>query len=384
MAETATNPIDSTMLTVETPITIDTVIRLLNPQDLPMLGGVMSDGYPMVARQPVDNTVWFWMDDEFLAPRTLLAEDLDNSETGVDITTNQGEAFAAGDTILIDNEIMFVTGVSNDTLTVVRGSAGTTAAAHTTGAEVLGLGTILNEGSIGDEQFTGRTKYSNYTQIFTSKISITRTAQAINKYGMPGGELPRQIRKVLWAEAVNMEQSLLYGVKWASGNRRSTGGISSMLTTNVIGNGASGDWLTVNEVSRMQQVAYDAGGGFSHLVGNAAIFAALDNLNGDRISQVEMTDGRRGRVAATQVLTRFGPVTLHSNRWVRATEAFGLNPADISARVFQQMMMQPLAKTDDKDSWMFVAELGWQLKGERHMVHWTELNTAGEFPADLV
>ncbi len=385
MAEVATNPIDSTMLTVETPINIDTAIYMLNPDDLPMMGGVNSDGYPLIARKPVDNTVYYWLDDEFFAPRTTLATALaDGVGTSVVVATNRGESFAAGDAVKIDNEVMFITGVSNDTLTVTRGDAGTTAAAHLVDSEIIGLGTILAEGSVGDEQFSGRTKSSNYTQIWTSKISMTRTAQRLPKYGMPGGELPRAIRKVLWAEAVNMEQVALYGVKWQSGNKRATGGLDQFITTNVIGNGASGDWLTVAEIARMQQVTYDAGGTFTHVIANAAAFGALDNLASDRISQVDITDMRRGRAKATIVTTRFGDVQLVTNRYVKATDAFGVNPAALSYRVFQPMVMQPLAKTDDKDTWMFVAEGGFQVKGERHQVHWNGLDTAAAYPANLV
>ena len=384
MAEVATNPLDSTMLTVETPINIDTAIYMLNPDDLPMLGGVNSDGYPLVGRQPVDNTVFYWLEDEFLAPRTLLNANITDVATTLTVTANKGEAFAAGDAINIGSEYMLITGVSNDTLTVTRGAVGSTATSHTGGDEILGLGTILSEGSIGDEQFTGRTKSSNYTQIWTSKISMTRTAQKIPKYGMPGGELPRQTRKVLWAEAVNMEQALLYGAKYMSGNVRSTGGIANFLTTNAIGNGASGDWLTVDEIARMQQVTYDAGGTFEAIVAQAAAFGALDNLTSDRITQVDITDMRRGRARATVVMTRFGEVRLIANRYVKATDAFGLNPSSITYRVFQPMVMQPLAKTDDKDNWMFVAEGGFQLKGERHQVHWTGLDITADYPAGLV
>lgn len=383
MAEVATNPIDSTMLAVETPINIDTVIRMLHPEDVPMLGGVNPDGYPLVARKPVDQTIFYWLEDEFLAPRTTIAEALDDSEPGVDVAADQGERFAAGDLVLVDNEAMLVTGVSNDTLTVTRGAAGTVAAAHDSGSEIIGLGTMLAEGSIGDEQFTGRTKLYNYTKIWTSKISITRTARMIAKYGMPGGELPRQTNKVVFAEAVNMEQALLYGPRYQSGNVRHTGGLSTFIT-NTIANAASGDWLTANEIEERLQDRYDAGGAFTHIIANARNFAALNNLTSDRISQVEMTDGRRGRVAATRVLTAFGEVTLHRNRYVKRTDAFGINPEDIIYRVFTPWTMSPLAKTDDKDNFMFVAEGGFQVVNTRHAVRWTGLNAAGEMPVDLV
>lgn len=384
MAEVATNPLDSTHLTVETPVNIDTAIYMLSPDDMPMLGGVNSDGFPLITRKPVDNTVFYWLEDEFLPPRTFLAEALDDSEPGIDITTDKGEAFAAGDLILIDDEAMLISGVSNDTLTVTRGAAGTVAAAHSSGAEVIGFGTMLSEGSIGDEQFTGRTKSYNYTKIWTSKVAMTRTAQRIPKYGMPGGELPRQTMKILFAEGINMEQTLLYGVRYQSGSTRHTGGLKHFITTNVIGNGASGDWLTVGEIEERQQAVYDLGGMFRHITAQAAAFGALNNLSSDRVSQVEITDPRRGRVRATVVITEFGETYLHRNRYVKATDAFGINPESVIFRVFTPMTMEKLAKTDDKDSWMFVCEGGFEVKGQRHMVRWNGLNTAGALPDDLV
>lgn len=384
MAETATNPLLSTNLTVETKINIDELIYMLNPDDLPLLGGINSDGFPVVPRQAVDNTEFYWLEDEFLTPRTTLGEDLDNSETGVDVAAGAGERFAAGDAIRVDDEVMFVTAVSNDTLTVTRGAAGTAAAAHSTGAEVLGIGTVLTEGSIGDEQFTGRTKYSNYTQIWTSKIQISRTAQRIPKYGI-ANELARQTRKIMLAEGVNMEQSLLYGVKFQSGAVRSTGGLAQFVTSNVYNNAASGDWLTVEEVERTQQVAYDAGGQYTAIVSNPANFAALNNLAGaERIQTVTIEDERRGRRRATSVITEFGDVLLVRNRYCRATDAFGINRENVIYRVFQPMVMQPLAKTDDKDNYMFVAEGGFEVKGQRHMVRWTGLDNTAALPTDLV
>jgi len=66
---------------------------------------------------------------------TTLAEDLDASETGADVASAMG--FSGGDfRILVDSEIMKVTGVSGTTLTVVRGQEGTVATTHANGAAV--------------------------------------------------------------------------------------------------------------------------------------------------------------------------------------------------------------------------------------------------------
>jgi len=385
MAEQLANPIYSTDLTVETKINIDELIYMLNPDDLPMLGGINSDGFPVVPRQPVDNTEFFWLEDEFLTPRTTLnGAYATATDTTITVAAGSGERFAVGDALRIDDEVFAVTAISNDTLTVTGASAGTSGADHADGSEVIGIGTLLAEGSIGDEQFTGRTKYSNYTQIWTSKIQISRTAQRIPKYGI-ANELARQTRKVMLAEGVNMEQALLYGVKYQSGTTRATGGVSQFVTTNVYNNAASGDWLTVEEVERVQQVAYDAGGQFTAIVSNPANFAALNNLAGaERIQTVTVEDERRGRRRATSVITEFGDVLLVRNRYCKATDAFGLNRENVIYRTFQPMVMQPLAKTDDKDNYMFVAEGGFEVKGQRHMARWTGLDNTAALPADLV
>lgn len=67
-------------------------------------------------------------------PSGTLAEDLDASETAVDMTAGHG--LTGGETIKADSEEMYVSSVSTNTLTVVRGINGTTAATHSNGAAV--------------------------------------------------------------------------------------------------------------------------------------------------------------------------------------------------------------------------------------------------------
>lgn len=65
----------------------------------------------------------------------LLTEELDASETGVDVSTFSN--FPSGSLVVqIDNERMAVTNKSGSTLTVVRAAEGTTAATHTNGTPV--------------------------------------------------------------------------------------------------------------------------------------------------------------------------------------------------------------------------------------------------------
>jgi hypothetical protein len=70
----------------------------------------------------------------YKASTTTTNEELDNSETGVDVV--DGTKLAVGQTILVETEQMYIESISSNTLTVIRGVNGTTAAAHTTGKTV--------------------------------------------------------------------------------------------------------------------------------------------------------------------------------------------------------------------------------------------------------
>ncbi len=382
MAEIAAPPVNSYDLTVETKINIDELIYLLNYDDMPMLGARNADGIPTISSVPVDNTIFYWLEQDMPVPRSALNAAITDVATSIPLVAGGGVSFAVGDLIRIEAEVLQITAIATDTLTCTRGAVGTTAAAHAINLEVIGLGTYLDEGDVGTQQFRGRDKFSNYTQIFTSEVIMTRTGQVIPKYGVPS-ELGNLTAQVLLSEGIVMEQSLLYGVKHQTAPRRSTGGLSEFLA-NTVNNAASGDWLTIQEIEERQQTAYDLGGMFDRIVARPKNFKALNNAAGSERVRTVIEDPYRGRQRATSVVTEFGECMLHRNRYVNATDAFGVNTENIIRRVMQPMVMQPLAKTDDRDKWMFVSELGWEVKGQRHMVRWTGLDNTAPLPSNLV
>jgi len=372
-------------LQVETKINIDELIYILTPDDLPLLSGIGSDGLGVIGKAPVDNTVFYWMEEDVPLPRGTAAEALDNSETDLTVASGDAVKFAVGDAIRIDNEILLVTAVNTTTevLTVTRGALGSTAATHVDASEVVGVGTVLAEGNIGSANFQGRDKYSNYTQIFSKKLTVSRTEQSIPKYGVPN-ELNKQMKNAMLHCNVGIEQAALYGIKYEdSATRvRSTGGLNHYITTNV---DSSSDWLTVTNIETQQQAAYDNGGYFEFITACPAAFQALNNIMGnERVQTVTVEDARRGRRRAQVVMTEFGEVTLVRNRYVRKTEAFAYNRDNFIQRVFQPLVAQKLAKTDDTDSFMMVAECGFQVKGQDHMAKWTALDLTAALPGSGV
>jgi hypothetical protein len=144
---------------------------------------------------------------------TTLNEELDASETGVDVTSATG--MSTSDVIDVGGELMLISGISSNTLTVTRGHGGTTAAVHSNGALVrLVLGnataaddtvTLINDGSglsatattvtvdsaanftstgyikINDEiiEYTGKTS-TTFTGLIRGSLSTTAATHADN------------------------------------------------------------------------------------------------------------------------------------------------------------------------------------------------------------
>lgn len=378
----STGSLFSYNLTVETKVNIDELIYVLSPMDLPLLTGVGSDGNAIMPRMPVDNISFSWLEEEVPLPRATLLNTMTNVQTTVTVSSGEGNKFAIGDAVRIDDEIMLITAIATDTLTVTRGSStetNTTAAAHTAGAEVIGIGSLLIEGAIGNSSLQGRDKYSNNTQIWSKRIAISRTEQRIPKYGVPN-ELNRQMMNAVQHLNLGIEQTALYGVKHtqATNNRRQTGGLDSFLTSNI---DSAGTWLTVDSIEARLQASYNLGGSFDYIMAQPAAFQALNNTTGtERVQTVTIDDARRGRRRTQIVMTEFGDIELVRNRWVKKNHAFGVNRENFIFRVFQPLVTEKLAKTDDTDAYMMVTEGGFEVKGQAHMAKWNALDTSSALP----
>jgi hypothetical protein len=109
-----------------------------------------------------------------ISVETTLASGISNSATSITVASGTGSALMGGVTLAAGNvdqftvaidpdtqseEIVFVTAVSSDTLTVVRGRAGSSAIAHSAGATVQHVLTSddLNAFEAGLDSGTGGT-----------------------------------------------------------------------------------------------------------------------------------------------------------------------------------------------------------------------------------
>lgn len=368
-------------LTTGVPVNIDELIYMISPDDSPLISGINSDGLQVLPRDTVDQIEFEWLDEEMLTPTSTLAASATAGTTTFSLAAGDREKFSTGDLVKIavagddSGEVLRVTAYdgANDDVVLTRAFASTTATAYATSAQVIGIGTLLAEGSDPENaRSADRTSRSNYTQIFgPTKIEMSRTEQGRRKYGV-ANEFTHQLMNRMKEDVIRRERALLYGVKYndASSKMRTTGGLNYWINTN---EDTSTTALTIATIEALQQSCYDAGGVPDMISANPSRFGGLNDLDDTNRVRVTFEDPKRGRQPAMMVFTEFGALTAVRNRWVMGHNAFMWNRSQATLRVFDPARFERLAKTGDSDKGQIVCEEGLEFKGEVHAAKFSGL-----------
>ncbi|MDX2116299.1 MAG: DUF5309 family protein [Planctomycetota bacterium] len=215
---------------------VSDIIGLVSPFETPLLDHLGE------ARRPARSTVHEWLEDTLLPNSDLINQSSfsPSATTATAITVDNGSRFRVGDQVRAGDsgEIMLVTAISTNTLTVTRGYGGTTPATLTDNMMLLIIGNAALEGDDRPAaRFTSRVRRSNYTQIFTSSIEVSGSQLAASAVGVKD-ELDYQKQERLRELLRDLEHCVINGVAPATnpeGNatvRRSMRGIIRTITTN--------------------------------------------------------------------------------------------------------------------------------------------------------
>lgn len=249
------------------------IIGIVSPFETPLLDAL---GDPSRAAQ---STVHEWLEDELL-PATDAINDAtySNASTDTSFVVDNGPRFRVGDQIQVANsrEVMLVTGMSTNTLTVVRGYGGTTAEALADNKVLRILGNAALEGDDRPAtRFTNRARKSNYTQIFTAGTEVSGSQLAARQIAV-SDELDYQKAERLRELLRDLEQSVVNGVAPASAPegsasvRRTMRGIIPHLATNLFvnntggfpaGTGGSTNQLTEEQINTALRLIWDQSAG---------------------------------------------------------------------------------------------------------------------------
>jgi len=211
-----------------------------------------------------------WMEDSLNAnTATTDTAGYNTSVTTVNVATGHGVRFRVG-TLFKQNvagvsEVMQVTAVSTDALTVVRGYGGTTAASIAASAVALKIISHPNQEGQDPNADTSkaRVKITNYTQIFQYGINISASMRAVMQAGV-GDEFVFQVSRRLMEAMRELDSSIIGGIKSSSQGSdtvyRSMGGIVQFASQSGGNVTTTSEGLTMTVVNDMCKQIWDKGG----------------------------------------------------------------------------------------------------------------------------
>ncbi len=239
---------------------VSDIIGIVSPYETPLLDHL---GDP---KRPALSTVHEWVEDTLLPNTDTLNQSTftPNPQDATGLTVNNGSRFQVGDLVRPDAsaEVMQVSAVAGNGLTVVRGYGGTTKATLSNGRKLFILGNAALEGdSAPAARFTSRSRKQNYTQIFTATVDVSGSMRAARQHGIQD-EMDYQKQERMRELLRDLENCVINGTAPASTQqgsvtvRRSMNGIVKQITSNAFTNGAggfpSGGGAGTNELTETQ------------------------------------------------------------------------------------------------------------------------------------
>jgi hypothetical protein len=351
---------------------VSDVIGLISPYETPLLDAL---GDPM---RQARSTHHEWLEDELLPNKDAVNDStFSDPSSDTDFVVDNGSRFRVGDQIQIESseELMLVTSIDGNTLTVVRGYAGTTPENLADDQVINILGNAALEGADKpNARFTNRSRCSNYTQIFTASIEISGTDIAASQLSL-ADELDFQKQERLREMIRDLENTIINGGQPASNPegsgsvRRSMKGIVQHLSANVFHTGdsgfPSGNDLDEEKINYVLRKIWENSSGNVNLIvvggfqkrkinafcANSRSFGPNDTTFTDMISIYE-SDFGVCRIITTRWLPQDAVLLLDSTR---------VNVLPLAGRSFH---FKPLASSGDYECGELIGEYTLELKNE--------------------
>jgi len=351
---------------------VSDLIGIVSPYETPLLDAL---GDPVREARSSHHE---WLEDALLPNKdavndsTFVDADVDTS-----FVVDNGERFRVGDQVQIEGsrELMLVTGINSDTLTVVRGYGGTEAENLADNQVINILGNAALEGADKPEaRFTNRSRCGNYTQIFTGSVEVSGTDMAASQLGL-ADEMDYQKQERLRELLRDLENTVINGGRVAANPqgsdvvRRTMKGIIQSLRTNVMKDGDSGfpsnDVLDENAINHILRQIWENSNGKIDLIvvggyqkrkinafaEESRSFAANDTTFTNMISIYE---------------SDFGVCRIVTSRWMPQDAVLLLDSSRVSVLPLagRSFHFKPLASGGDYECGELIGEYTLELKNE--------------------
>lgn len=356
---------------------VSDIITLVSPFETPLLDHL---GDP---QREARSTVHEWLEDALL-PNLDAVDDgsLSGPTTLTSFTVEHGDRFRAGDQIKLrgKGEVMLVTAVSGNDLTVTRqyGGSGSASVADNDVIEIIG-----NAALEGDDapaaRFAARSRKQNYTQIFTSAIEVSGSQLAASTIGVED-EMDWQKQERLRELLRDLENCVINGIAPAATQqgsasvRRSMNGLLAMIDSNIYqpgsdpipaGAGSNEDLLTEDVLNAALRTVW---GGSSGRIDTIVCNGFQKRRINSFIASAQRYSVRD--TAFKQMVdiyeSDFGVCRVVLSRWVPADTILLLDSSRIAVMPLagRAFHFKPLAATGDAESGQMIGEYTLEFRNE--------------------
>ena len=351
---------------------VSDLIGIISPYETPLLDAI---GDPL---REAKSTYHEWLEDSLVLNKDTISDSTisdPDGETSFDVA--HGERFRVGDQIQVDGseELMLVTDVSEDTITVVRGYAGTTPENIANGQVINILGNAAIEGDDKPSaRFTNRIRCGNYTQIFTAGVEVSGTNIAASHLGI-SDEMDYQKSERLRELIRNLENTVINGGQPTSNPqgsasiRRSMKGIIPHISTNVYRPGdsgfPSGGGLDENKINYVLRQIWENSSGNVDLI----VVGGYQKRKINAFLSASRSFGPADRAYTDMVSvyeSDFGVCRIITSRWVPQDAVLLLDSSRISVLPLagRSFHFKPLASSGDYECGQLIGEYTLEFRNE--------------------
>jgi hypothetical protein len=322
-----------------------------------------------------------WLEDEIL-PNSDAINQAGINDATMTLTTvgvAHGDRFRAGDLMQISGtrEVMLVTAVAGNTLTLARAYGGTTKTQLVHQGALVILGNAALEGAdAGTPRFSTRTRKSNYTQIFSAALQVSGSEAAVRQVQV-ADEMDYQKTLRLRELLRDLENTIINGVapeataEGSSTVRRTLRGILASVTTNQMAPGsgslAAESGVTEGLLNAALRTVWEASGAKPDLIVCGG--SQKRSINGLILTSQRFTspDDERFKKMVSMYESDYGVCRILLSRYVPADAIILLDSTKVSVvplsgRSFQY---KPLAVTGDYVSGEIVGEYTLEMRNEK-------------------
>jgi hypothetical protein len=350
---------------------VSDLVSIISPFETPLLDAL---GDPQTEARSTHHE---WLEDELLPNADTVTTTPSNPTEDPVLEVDHAGRFRVGDQVRDGDaeELMLVTAVATDTITVVRGYGGTTPEAIAAGDTLHILGNASLEGQDADTaRFTVRSRRGNWTQIFSKTLVVSGSELAVRHLAV-ADELDFQKTKALRELLRDLENTVLNGIAPASEEigsatvRRTMNGVLPQLVTNrlVPGQGGfpSGDDLDEDKLNTALRLIWERSSGQVDLVVvNGFQKRAISEFGADGRAYAAGDPRFTSQVAVYE--SDFGVQRVVLSRWVPRDAVLLLDSSRIqvpplAGRSFQY---RPLATSGDFEKGQVLGEYTLELRNE--------------------